>query len=146
MLAGILILVILVILAGTIFSIVSQTNENTSEQKIDVESSGKAIPGKGIFTGIGRIRTKSAEPESAAVIITIAFPYNSDDKSFSEELASKVAQFRNETIQYFQSHTASELRQKTDDEIQRELLVRYNALLRLSFIDTLFITDYMIID
>jgi flagellar basal body-associated protein FliL len=140
MLAGILILIILAIFAGTMFAIIFKPNEKEIVEPIESQSDER------IFTGIGRIRTKSAEPKSAAVVITIAFPYNPDDASFSEELASKVAQFRNETTRYFEAFTADELRQKTDDAIQRELLARYNALLRLGFIDVLYITDYMIID
>lgn len=143
MLAGILILIILMILAGTVYGIIFKPDKraavSNSIQPNNPQSDNR------IFTGMGRIRTKSAEPESAAVIITIAFPYNPNDTSFSEELVSKISQFRNETVQYFQSHTTDELRLKTDKELHRELLVRYNALLRLGFIDTLYITDYMIL-
>jgi flagellar basal body-associated protein FliL len=139
-LAGMLVLIVLAIVAGTMYAIIFKPDEKVPEQNIDVQFKDR------IFTGIGRIRTKSAEPKSAAVIITIAFPYNPDDTTFSEELASKVAQFRNETIHYFEAFTADELREKSDDAIQKELLARYNALLRLGFIDVLYVTDYMIID
>jgi flagellar basal body-associated protein FliL len=143
-LAGLLILITLIILAGTVYALIAKPakiqTEVPQEQVIDAETDGR------IFTGIGRVRAKSAEPESAAVMITISFPYDSDDISFSEELASRVALFRSETNTYFETLTADELRLKTGEEIQRELLVRYNAQLRLGFIDTLYITDFMIID
>ncbi len=147
-LAGILVLIILVILTGTVRAFISQPTaapleENPRRQQTS-ETSMQS--GERIFTGIGRIRAKSAGPQNAAVMISIAFPYNPNDTDFSEELASKVAQFRSETAQYFQIHTIDELRLKTEEELKRELLARYNALLRLDFIETLYITDYMIID
>ncbi len=149
-LAGILIVILLIILAGTVFALFFKPEETrsgySSEPQADAESDSGIFTGKGIFTGIGRIRTKSAEPKSAAVMITVAFPYNPHDISFSEELASKVAQFRSETSGYFEALTADELRLKTDAELQRELLARYNAGLRLGFIDVLYITDYVIIE
>jgi flagellar FliL protein len=137
-LISVLILIILLILTGTIYAFISNTEETQADNKI--------FTSKGIFTGIGRIRAKSAKPQSAAVMITIAFPYDTEDISFSEELASKVAQFRSETNLYFQAYTTDELRLKTDEEIQIELLAIYNALLRLGSIDTLYITDYIVID
>lgn len=143
-LAGILILIILVILIGTVRTFISPSAaaplEEDPRRQTSVQSDER------IFTGIGRIRAKSAGPQNSAVMITIAFPYNPNDKGFSEELASKVAQFRSETAQYFQIHTADELRLKTEEELKRELLARYNALLRLDVIETLYITDYMIIE
>ncbi|MDR2900954.1 MAG: flagellar basal body protein FliL [Treponema sp.] len=149
-LLGLLVLIILALLIGTVYAFVSQPREVGAARgqnlQTDAGSSGRIFSNAGIFTGIGRIRTKSAEPQSAAILITIAFPYNPDDTSFSEELASKVAQFRSETNLYFQALTIDELRRKTDEEIQRELLARYNAQLRLGFIDALYVTDYMIIE
>ena len=143
-LAGILILVTLVILAGTIYALIVKPGKKPPEQNQDPQAVIQA--GGRIFTGIGRIRASTAGAQPAAVIITIAFPYDPDDKSFSEELASKVARFRSETAQYFQGLTPDELRLKTDAELQRGLLARYNAQLRLGFIDTLYVTDYMIIE
>ncbi len=143
-LAGILILVTLIILAGTIYALIAKPGkklpENDPVQGTFIQADGR------IFTGIGRIRTSTAGTQPAAVIITIAFPYDPDDKSFSEELASRVARFRTETSRYFQGLTPDELRLKSEDELRRDLLGRYNDQLRLGFIDTLYITDYMIIE
>ncbi len=140
-LIGILVLIFLAILAGTIYAIIAKSGSTEQEAiREAVQMDGR------VFTTIGRIRARSAEPNPAAVMITISFPYDIDDVSFSEELASKVEQFRSETIRYFQAYTADELRLKSDAEIQRELLILYNAVLRLGFIDALYITDYMIID
>jgi flagellar basal body-associated protein FliL len=143
-LAGVLILVTLVIVIGTIYAFISKS-ANTEVEENSAQQA-KTLSGNKIFTGIGRIRTKSAGTESSAVLITIAFPYNPEDAAFSEELASKVAQFRSETTQYFETFNTEELRLKTDETLQRELLARYNAQLRLGFIEALYITDYMIVE
>jgi flagellar basal body-associated protein FliL len=143
-LAGILVLIILVVLIGTMFAFIAKPKKELKKSNVDQQAA--AQPNDRIFTGIGRIRAKSAEPQAAAVMITIAFPYNPDDTIFSEELASKVAQFRSETNRYFQLYTTEELRLKTDEDLQEELLACYNALLRLGLIDSLYITDYIIIE
>lgn len=143
-LRGILIAIALLILCGTMYALVflpgrKQTGAPSGPAQIMRE-------GGRIFTGIGKIRTTTAGNPGAAVIITVAFPYEPDDTSFSEELASKVASFRTETGKYFNGFTPDELRLKTEDELREDLLVLYNGRLRLGFIDTLYITDYMIIE
>jgi flagellar basal body-associated protein FliL len=99
-----------------------------------------------IFTGIGRLRLSTAPPQPIMVILSIAFPYNPDDKAFSEELASRIKDIRSITSDYFASITENELRLRDEGEIKSELLSRYNAILRLGQLTTLFFNDYMIIE
>jgi flagellar basal body-associated protein FliL len=75
-----------------------------------------------------------------------AFPYSSRDIAFSEELASRVSDFRKTAAEYFGSFTADELSRTNEEIIKRDLLDRYNGMLRLGKIETLFFNDYMIIE
>ena len=143
-LTGVLILLALAILTGTIYALVSPPKQTSPGNSPGPDP---ALQGGGnTFTGIGRIRTSTAGDTPAAVIITIAFPYNPEDKTFSEELASKVAKFRSETNQYFNSLTPDELRMISDDDLRKDLLALFNAQLRLGSIETLYIHDYMVVE
>ena len=99
-----------------------------------------------VFSGIGRIRSVTAGADQAAVILSIAFPYNSKDKVFSEELASHIADFRVIAQDYFSALSLRELKLKDEEAIKGELLVRYNQVLRLGSIKALYFSDYLIIE
>ncbi|MDR2534414.1 MAG: flagellar basal body protein FliL [Treponema sp.] len=104
------------------------------------------VKGEGIFTGIGRLRVVTGDTPPVTVVISVAFPYNPQDGPFTEELAVKVPSFRAVVSEYFKAHTAEELRVMKDSVIEAELLVRYNRLLRLGTIETLYFNDLMFID
>lgn len=95
---------------------------------------------------IGRIRAATAAPDDAAVILTITFPYYADDKAFAEELSLRVPDFRAIALEYFRSFSREELRQMNEQAIKTEILRRFNAVLRLGRIETLYFRDYMIVE
>jgi flagellar basal body-associated protein FliL len=80
------------------------------------------------------------------VLVSIAFPYNPEDKAFSGELVSRIGDIRGITADYFASLQENELRSMEEGEIKSELLSRYNAILRLGQIRALLFDDYMIIE
>jgi flagellar basal body-associated protein FliL len=98
-----------------------------------------------VFAGIGRIRTVTAPPE-ATVVLSVAFPYASADRAFSEELAARVGDLRNAAAGYFAALSPAELQEKGEEAVKAELLDRYNRMLRLGRIETLYFNDYMIIE
>ncbi|MDR2518853.1 MAG: flagellar basal body-associated FliL family protein [Spirochaetaceae bacterium] len=99
-----------------------------------------------IFTGIGRLRIMSGDTPPVTVVVSIAFPYNPQDVPFAEELASKIPDLRNAAAEYFRGRGAEELGGMDEQDIKAELLGRYNRLLRLGAIDTLYFNDFMLID
>ena len=99
-----------------------------------------------VFSGIGRIRSVTAGSEGSTVVLSIAFPYNSQDAVFSEELASHIADFRAIAQGYFSSQTREDLQRKDEESIKAELLIRFNQILRLGSISALYFRDYMIIE
>lgn len=104
------------------------------------------ITSERIFAGIGRLRLSTAPPQPATVILSVTFPYNPEDKAFSGELASRIRDLRDITADYFAALQENELRSRDEGAIKSELLGRYNAILRLGQIPSLFFDDYMIIE
>jgi len=98
---------------------------------------------EGVFSGLGKMRIPTADPEPEILVIDVAFPYNKDDRPFSEELASRLSWFRTTTTDYLGAFTADELAALDLDTVNKELLTRYNSELRLGQIKELYILEYM---
>jgi flagellar basal body-associated protein FliL len=110
-------------------------------------SAGTALSGTSrVFTGMGRLRLPLAPPSTAMAIVSLTFPYDSADRAFSEELASRVPDLRNAAAEYFGSFAPEALQTRDEAAVKAELLSRLNALLRLGKIEVLYLDDYMIID
>ncbi len=100
----------------------------------------------GYFSGLGRIRAQTADSKPAAVVVSIVFPYNKEDRAFTEELSAHIPQFRQIAVNYFSSQTAAGLKKSGEEAIKAELLSRFNKMLRLGSITTLYFNDYLIVE
>jgi flagellar basal body-associated protein FliL len=98
-----------------------------------------------IFRGLGQIRVSTLEPQPETAVLFVSFVYDPMDLAFSEELSLRIRDFREITANYIGSFSAAELRNMNEDYIKTELLHRFNALLRLGRIETLYFIDFMII-
>jgi flagellar basal body-associated protein FliL len=135
-----LIILGLIIIGGTLHWVFSHNNPpNHGQINILPEIGGQT------FTGIGRIRISTADPQPGMVILFVSFIYYPDDKVFSEELVLKIRDFREIITDYIGSVTLEDLQTQDEENIKHELLRRFNAVLRLGQIETLFFTDFMII-
>jgi len=135
-----LIILGLIIIGGTLHWVFSHNNPpNHGQINILSEIGGQT------FTGIGRIRISTADPQPGMVILFVSFIYYPDDKVFSEELVLKIKDFREIISGYIGSFTVEDLQKQEEENIKHELLRRFNAVLRLGQIETLFFTDFMII-
>lgn len=112
----------------------------------DPANTTQGVSSERFFTGIGRIRSPTADTTGATVILSIVFPYDSGDRPFSEELASHIKDFRALTLTYISHHTAKELRTLGDGGVKKELLDLFNGLLRLGKIKLLYFNDYLIVE
>jgi flagellar basal body-associated protein FliL len=151
------VLLALVIAAGTIYALVFR---NSAEPLYSLPvAPDPALPSQApltetqvlelqenVFTSIGRLRAVSADKPPVTIVVSIAFPYLPEDRALAEELAAKIPDFRNTALEYFSTHSAVELRQIGEAAIKTELLRRYNALLHLGSISTLYFNDFMFID
>jgi hypothetical protein len=125
--------------------------------------------GEAVFTDVGRLRIPlaplgnggPAEPLEAgdfgaagqfpadgraALIISIAFPYSPQDRAFTEELATKLGDFRRIAGEYFSSRSAEELRAMDEEEMKAGLLDAYNSILRLGKIEALYFSDLLVFE
>jgi len=129
----------LVLITGTVYGLVKR---GAAPEKKAV--SGDAVP-ESMFSGLGTMRIPTADPEPETLVISIAFPYDKNDRPFSEELASSLSRFRTVTFQYLGAYTAEALKVMDTDTINKELLSRYNSALRLGEIKELYILEYMLL-
>lgn len=98
---------------------------------------------EGIFSGIGTVRVSTAGDDGETVILSVAFPYNSADRPFAEELVARIPDFKKETAGYVGAFTSEELRNTDIAVINAELLKRYNALLHLGRIKELYFLEFI---
>ena len=138
-----LLLLGLIIIGGTIYWVFFHDNPPRHEQ-INILPEIGGIGGQ-TFTGIGRIRISTADPQPGMVILFVSFIYYPDDKVFSEELVLKIKDLREIIIDYIGSFSVEELQKQEEENIKHELLRRFNAVLRLGQIETLYFSDFMII-
>ena len=112
------------------------------------QGGGEAAPVRetNVFSGIGRLRIPLAGEPSATVIIAISFPYPADDRAFAEELASRIGDFRSIATEYFSVLSPEKTAALNEEAAKAEILGRYNALLRLGKIETLYFGDFMVVD
>jgi flagellar basal body-associated protein FliL len=136
---------VLVITAGTVYALALRPQ--SASARPPASGSAQPVPrDAAIFTNLGRLRCPTAPPSQATVILQAAFPYFPEDRPFSEELVSRIRDFRSLTAAYFGALGAKELRVKGEDEVKAELLAQYNALLRLGQITTLYFNEFMLIE
>jgi flagellar basal body-associated protein FliL len=140
-LIGFLLLLGLTFIGGTIYGVFFHKSPPNQVQSTATQKAGEGQT----FTGIGSIRVSTADAEPVMVILFVSFVYYPEDRAFSEELALRVRDFRQIIIDYFSSFLASELRDLDEGDIKSELLLRFNSVLRLGKIETLYLSDLMIV-
>ena len=143
---AVLILLIAVITVGSLFAMLSRR-----EKADDAENSQLNVPisrnvqNNGVtetFTGIGRLRIPLSGKEPATLALTVSFPYQKNDPAFAEELASRLSDFRSIIREYFSALSLEKVRKLDENAAKTEILDRYNKLLHLGKIETLFFTDF----
>ena len=134
----------IIIIGGTVYGVFFNTAAAPAAQNgqpPDLRGSGP----EQTFTGIGRLRIPTSGPQPGTVILFVSFPYYPHDRAFSEELTLRLGDLRAIIRDYIGSFSAAELRSLDEEVIRIELLRRFNGILRLGRIETLFFSDFMII-
>jgi len=134
--------VVFLLIAGTLYRIFFYSSPSKYERTEVLRKIGEGQT----FTGIGQIRVPTADPQPGMVIILVSFVYYPDDKAFAEELALRTVDFRDIIKKYISSHSISELKKLDDENIKTELLRQFNSIIKLGQIETLYFSDFMIIE
>ena len=134
----------LIFVGGTIygFFFVSSTLKQT---KATVQY-GQDLGQGQTFTGIGLLRVSTVDPQPGTVIIFALFNYDPEDKAFSEELALRVRDFREILTGYIGSFSIYDLQSQGEDRLKTEILHRFNEILKLGKINTLYFSEFMIVE
>jgi flagellar basal body-associated protein FliL len=146
-----ILLVILAAIALTIIIVSTAvfTTKKTSPYTTTVAESAEP-PAEKVWSGIGRLRAPLKAPKSggkgSVVVVSIGFPYDSNDKAFTEELAFNNKRFKQEALNYFATLDDSATSSLNEDNLKRELLKKFNSPLRLGKIETLYFSEFMILD
>jgi flagellar basal body-associated protein FliL len=148
----------LLLLGGTLYALVFLREGNGRgsgpPREAPLPEAASMDGGEQLFTGIGRIRVSAGE-DSPTIIVNITFPYSRSDKPFSEELAARVGDFRTIATDYFKSFSAGEpgsadsinsINSIDETILKEELLSRYNSILRLGRIRTLYFNDFLYLE
>jgi flagellar protein FliL len=96
------------------------------------------------FSGLGRLRIPLSN--SSTLVLLITFPYPAHDTVFTEELAAKTGEFRSLAADYFSALPADKIAHLDEDAAKKEILSRYNAILRLGQIRTIYFSGMNVID
>ena len=141
----------LIILAGTVYGVIFRTDPATAQNADPNQRTHAAHAGlQGsaqiqVFTGLGRLRISTADPEPGMVIIFVSFDYDSHDRAFSEELALRLRELRDVVRSYIGSFSLSEIQMQDEVLLRAELLRRMNTILRLGQIETLFFNEFTVL-
>lgn len=146
-LAALAVCLALVLAAVSLYVLVLKDGQAAGGTRRD--ASQGAAGGEKTFTGIGRMRIpagRAGNDKAPVVILSVSFPYEPDDRPFAEELAARVRDFRGIITEYIAAADVTELRAGREDELKAGLLGKFNALLRLGRIETLYFNDFLVIE
>jgi flagellar basal body-associated protein FliL len=134
----------IVLVVGTGIALAS----GAREKKLAAEAAAAVMAesrGRAAFTGLGTVRAKSADAESAVVIATIAFPYDASDIAFTEELKKKVPVLRAAAVAVLESQPAERLAPAYEAGIKAAIRDAFNARLSLGTVDEIWLSDFAVV-
>jgi len=134
----------LIFLGGTIYGVFFLSS--TLEQTKTTNQYGQELGQGQTFTGIGLLRVPTADPQPGTVIIFTLFDYDPEDKAFSEELTLRIRDFREILIGYLGSFSVYDLQNQKEDFLKSEILRRFNEILQLGKIKTLYFSEFIIVE
>jgi flagellar basal body-associated protein FliL len=135
-------LLVLVILAGTVYGLAT----GTRQRKLALEAADRPpLSGEAVFAGIGTLRAATADAKKAIVVATIAFPYDASQRPFGEELLRKAPVLKAAATAYFSRKTAADLAPAYEGAVKAALRDAFNALLSLGKVGEIWLSDFAVI-
>lgn len=78
------------------------------------------------YTSLEQIRTVTADPVPASVIIQIALGYKKDDKAASTEITQRTVEIRDFLRRYFSEKTEEDLRPQNEEFLRQQIRDQIN--------------------
>jgi flagellar basal body-associated protein FliL len=138
-------LLVLALIAGTIYGLASGTRQKKLARESDRAQVAAELAGNASFTAIGTVRAKSADAKSAVVVATIAFPYDSRDKAFAEELSRKAPVLKAVAESVLSSRKADDLTPAFEGAVKAALRDSFNSRLSLGKVTEIWLSDFAVI-
>lgn len=137
-----LLVIVVVLAAGTTYGIAS----GSRARKLARQAVPATIASAGVYDGLGRVRSKTADKPPAIVVVDLAFPYDRSDRQFREELTRKQGDLRQAAAGFFASKRAEELRPGNEAAVKAGLRDTLNGLLSLGAIEELYFSEYRVME
>ncbi|MGA2547973.1 MAG: flagellar basal body-associated FliL family protein [Rectinemataceae bacterium] len=136
----------IVVVAGSVYGLAAGTRQKKLEREADRAQVAAELQGRASYTGIGTVRAKSADAKGAAVVVaTIAFPFDSSDRSFAEELGRKAPVLKAVAVSVLSSKKAAELAPAFEGALKAALRDAFNARLSLGKVTEIWLSDFTVI-
>jgi len=78
------------------------------------------------YTSLDQIRTTTADPVPASVIVQVALGYKKDDKAASTEITARTVEIRDFLRRYFSEKTIEELKPQNEPLIRQQIRDQIN--------------------
>jgi flagellar basal body-associated protein FliL len=138
-------ILVLVLAAGTIYGLASGSRQRKLAREADRAQVSAELAASSSFTAIGTVRAKSSDKKPAVVVATIAFPYDSQDKAFSEELARKAPVLKAMAESVLSARKAADLAPAFEGAVKAELRDAFNSRLSLGKVGEIWLSDFTVI-
>ena len=136
----------IIVVAGSIYGLSSGTRQKKLSREADSAQVAAELQGRASYTGVGTVRAKSADAGAAVIIVaTIAFPYDSSDKSFAEELGRKAPVLKAAAVSVLSAKKAAELAPAFEGTVKAALRDAFNARLSLGKVTEIWLSDFAVI-
>jgi flagellar basal body-associated protein FliL len=136
---------VLALAAGTIYGLAAGTRSKKIAREAEKAQGAAQLASAAAFTGIGTIRARSADAKAAVVVATIAFPYDSGDRGFAEELSRKAPVLQAAAQSLISTKKADDLAPAFEGSLKAALRDAFNARLSLGKVTEIWLSDFVVI-
>jgi len=99
-----------------------------------------------VFGDVGLLRAATADKNAVTIVVSPFIPYDAGDLAFQEELVQKTRSIRAFVLEWFHSRTISAIGKLGENGVKSALLDGINKLLVLGKLETIYFSEYMVLE
>jgi flagellar basal body-associated protein FliL len=138
-LAVIIVALSVALIAGTVWGLMT----DAPGRKKARQAVPSAVSASGVYDGIGRVRAATAD--GAVVIIHVAFPYDSQDRQFREELSARRIDLKTSVKDFMSERVAADFHPSNENTVKAALRDTMNGMLVFGRIEELYFAEFEVI-